>query len=263
MFDAYVSWPLSLPPTRPTWAIDTLSPEFHHREVARDFPAGPTKNAMMDSSGDTRTSPTLLRRAADWRDHAAWKALVERYDPLIQGWCREYHLDDEFAAEVRQRFWIELADKLRSFRYDPSRRFRGWLRRCFHWRVVDAIRERNREQHAAHSLDDAGCGVLESSLLASGPPGAEDDEPGPQRLLLLDLGEQVQAAVRSQVQPRTWQVFWHIAIDGWTTRQTADVLNMSYFAAHAAHKRVLNRLAEEGDRRLGALMGSITEARPA
>jgi RNA polymerase sigma-70 factor (ECF subfamily) len=218
---------------------------------------------MMDPCADTRTSPTLLRRAADWRDHAAWKELVARYDPLIQSWCREYHLDDDFAAEVCQRFWIELADKMRSFRYDPSRRFRGWLRRCFHWRVVDAIRERNREQGTVRSLDDAGCGALESSLLASEPSGADDDEPGSRRLLLLDLGEQVQAAVRSRVHPQTWQVFWHIAIDGWTTRETADVLNMSYLAAHAAHKRVLNRLAEEGDRCLAALIGSTTDRRPA
>ena len=56
-------------------------------------------------------------------------------------------------------------------------------------------------------------------------------------------------------------MFWHIAIDGWTTRQTADALNMSYLAAHAAHKRVLDRLAEEGDRRRAELTGSVTNTR--
>jgi hypothetical protein len=57
-------------------------------------------------------------------------------------------------------------------------------------------------------------------------------------------------------------VFWHIAIDGWSTRETADVLNMTYLAAHAAHKRVLNRLAEEGNRCLAAVIGSTTDRRP-
>jgi RNA polymerase sigma-70 factor (ECF subfamily) len=217
----------------------------------------------MESCDDTRTSPTLLRRSADWRDHSAWKELVARYDPLIQSWCWEYGLEDHFAAEVRQLFWIELADKLRSFRYDPGRRFRGWLRRCFHWRVVDAIRERNREQHAVRSLDDAGCGALEGPLLTCSSPGADDDGPELRRLLLLDLGEQVQAAVRAKVQAQTWQVFWHIAIDGWSTRETADALNMSYLAAHAAQKRVRDRLAEEGDRRLAALLSSTPDPRPA
>ena len=57
-------------------------------------------------------------------------------------------------------------------------------------------------------------------------------------------------------------MFWHVAIDGWTPRETADALNMTYLAAHAAHKRVAERLAEEGERRLAELMGPINNARP-
>ena len=72
-------------------------------------------------------------------------------------------------------------------------------------------------------------------------------------MLLLDLAEQVQAAVREKVHARSWQVFWHISIDGWTTRETADALNMTYLAVHAAHKRVVDRLAKEGDRRFAEL----------
>jgi RNA polymerase sigma factor (sigma-70 family) len=211
----------------------------------------------MNSDDTTRTSSTLLRRTADWRDHAAWQEFVARYEPYIRSWCREYRLDDDLAADVSQLFWIELADKMRSFRYDPSRRFRGWLRRCFHWRAVDAIRERSREELLVRSLDDSLCVGVESSLPASEPIDEDDDEPDPRGLLLLDLAEQVQAAVREKVHAQSWQVFWHISIDGWTTRETADALNMSYLAAHAAHKRVVDRLAEEGARRLAACQSSI------
>ncbi len=213
----------------------------------------------------TRTSPTLLSRTADWRDHAAWRQFIARYEPLIQSWCREHRLDDDLAAEVAQLFWIELADKMRSFRYDPSRRFRGWLRRCFHWRVVDAIRERRREELIVRPLADPARVDLDGSLLAAERIDEEDDEPTPRRLLLLDLAEQVQAAVRAKVHTQSWQVFWHISVDGWSTRETADALNMSYLAAHAAHKRVVDRLAEEGDRRLAELEYSNTDtdrARP-
>jgi RNA polymerase sigma factor (sigma-70 family) len=203
----------------------------------------------MHSEDSTRTSPTLLRRSADWQDHDAWRELVARYDPLVRSWCREYRLDDDFAGDVSQLFWVELADKMRSFRYDPSRRFRGWLRRCFHWRVVDAIRERRREELVVRSLDDP-------LLLASRQIHEEDDEPTPRLSLLLELAERVQAAVREKVHARSWQVFLHISIEGWTTRETADALNMSYLAAHAAHRRVVDRLAVEGDRRLAELMSS-------
>ena len=198
------------------------------------------------NSDDTRTSSTLLRRTADWQDHVAWQEFVARYEPYIRSWCREYRLDDDLAEDVCQLFWVELAEKMRSFRYDPSRRFRGWLRRCFHWRVVDAIRERSREEMVVQSLDDVSCLDVEDSLLASEQLDEEDDEPAPRRLLLLDLAEQVQAAVREKVHAQSWQVFWHISIDGWSTRQAADALNMSYVAAHAAHRRVVDRLAHGG-----------------
>jgi hypothetical protein len=78
------------------------------------------------NSDDTRTSPTLLGRTADWHDHVAWQEFVARYDPLIRTWCREYDLSDELAGDVSQLFWVELAEKMRPFRYEPSRRFRGW-----------------------------------------------------------------------------------------------------------------------------------------
>ena len=215
----------------------------------------------MNSDDTTRTSPTLLGRTADWRDHAAWQEFVARYDPLIRSWCREYRLDDDIAGDVSQLFWIELADKMRSFRYDPSRRFRGWLRRCFHWRAVDAIRERSREEPIFQSLDELSCMSVGDSLLSSEKSCKEEDEPSSCRLALLDLAEQVQAAVREKVHARSWQVFWQISIEGRTTRETADALNMTYLAAHAAHKRVLDRLAKEGDRRLAELMRSNTDMR--
>ena len=217
----------------------------------------------MHSDLTTRTSATLLRRTADWQDHAAWHAFVARYEPLIQSWCREYHLDDDTAAEVAQLFWIELAEKMRTFRYDPSRRFRGWLRRAFHWRAVDALRERGRDDILVGSLNDPACTHAGDSLLASERIDEDDNPSGNEQLLLLELAEQVQATVRAKVQAQSWQAFWHISIDGWTTRQTADTLHMSYVATHAAHKRVVDRLAAEGERRLAELTKESIERRPA
>jgi RNA polymerase sigma-70 factor, ECF subfamily len=217
---------------------------------------------MRNSDDTTGTSPTLLRRTADWRDHAAWRDFVAKYDPLIQSWCREYRLGDDLSADVSQLFWIELADKMRSFRYDPSRRFRGWLRRCFHWRAVDAIRERSRQEQAVRSLDDPSCTQVENLLIAAEQLGEDGDEPAEPRSLLLDLAEQVQTAVRNKVHAQSWQVFWQISVEGWSTRETADALHMSYVAAHAANKRVADRVAEEGDRRLAESLSSTSQKRP-
>lgn len=208
----------------------------------------------MQSDDTPGTSPTLLRRTADWRDHEAWREFVARYEPYIRSRCQECRLDADLADEVCQQFWIDLADRMKTFRYDPSQRFRGWLLTRFHWRVVDTIRKRTREGLVVRALDEALLRDLERSLIASGQSDADDDERGSRRLLLLDLGEQVQAAVREKVQKQSWQVFWHIEIDRWSTQDTAKALNMSYLAAYAAHRRVAHRLAEEGQRRLTELM---------
>lgn len=190
------------------------------------------------------TSPALLNRLVDWRDDAAWREFVERYRPLVEGWCRQMRLDSETADELCQRIWIDLARRISSFQYDPSRKFRGWLRRLCHSRAVDLLRE--RQTHRLEPLTD------EPAVPSRQNAGEtdEDDERAAGRPALLQLGEQVHEAVKCQVEPRTWDAFWSIAVDGQTVRETAEALKMSYAAAFAAHKRVAGRLRAEGCRLL-------------
>ena len=49
---------------------------------------------------------------------------------------------------------------------------------------------------------------------------------------------------------RTWQVFWDIAIEGKSVRETAEAAGISYYAAFAAERRVGLMLREEGQRLL-------------
>ncbi|HXY35929.1 MAG TPA: sigma-70 family RNA polymerase sigma factor [Planctomycetaceae bacterium] len=190
------------------------------------------------------TSPVLLNRLVDWNDDAAWAEFVERYRPLIQVWCRRMRLDDDTTEELCQRIWINLAHRMTTFQYDPSKRFRGWLRRLCHSRAVDLLRERRADP--VQALPD-GLPQLSRHAVEPSDAGA-DEEVASRRPALLQLGTQVHDSVKSQVEPQTWDAFWSIAIDGLTVRQTAEALNMSYAAAFAAHKRVILRLRAEGHR---------------
>ena len=104
------------------------------------------------------TNPTLLNRLGDWRDHEAWVDFVTRYDPVIRSASSRYRLDAETTEELCQRVWIDLARRMRSFRYDPGKTFRGWLRRLCQSRAIDLLRKkkadavRTLEDHAAASL---------------------------------------------------------------------------------------------------------------
>jgi RNA polymerase sigma factor (sigma-70 family) len=198
---------------------------------------------------DGSTSPTLLSEVSDWQDHPAWVSFRGRYDPLLRRWCHGYGLDDDSIDEVCQRIWIELADRMRTFHYDPNRTFRGWLRRVCHSRVLDFLRQ--RQTVSLLSLDDRDgeretAGRAASIDLGEGDFGGGDAEL--LRLFLLGEAEKVQAAVRAKVKPWTWDAFWLVAVCDWTVERTAKALEMTHTAVYAARERVARMLRDEGKR---------------
>ena len=141
------------------------------------------------------TNPTLLNRLGDWRDHEAWVDFVTRYDPVIRSTSRRYRLDAESTEELCQRVWIDLARRMRTYRYDPGKTFRGWLRRLCQSRAIDLLRK--KKANAVESLDDQPAG----SLLEDASAGIEVDESAAsERPVLLRQAEEVQDAVRRRVE---------------------------------------------------------------
>jgi RNA polymerase sigma factor (sigma-70 family) len=189
------------------------------------------------------TNPTLLNRLCDWRDHEAWVDFVTRYDPVIRLSCRRYRLSAEHTDELCQRVWIDLARRMRTFRYDPGKTFRGWLRRLCQSRAIDLLRKKNADP--ALSLEDQPV----ESLLQEAPAEFEaEEDAGAERPVLLHLADQVQNAVRRRVSAETWQVFWIVAVLGQSVREAAVAAGISYYAAFAAQKRVRRMLREQGQR---------------
>jgi RNA polymerase sigma-70 factor (ECF subfamily) len=189
------------------------------------------------------TNPILLTRLADWRDHPAWAEFVKRYAPFVLARCRRFQLDDLSAEDVSQRIWIGLAQRLASFRYDPSGSFRAWLRRYCDSRLIDRLR--TREPMRDVPIDEA-FGPDGPPARSDEIPTERDDESRTERTLLLALAAQVHERVRSQVSPDTWRAFWLIAVEDRSVREAAESLGKSYAAAFAAQKRVRQILRAEG-----------------
>ena len=134
---------------------------------------------------------------------------------------------------------------MRTFRYDPGKRFRGWLRRLCQSRAIDLLRKKHAD--AVLSLDDEPV----ESLLQEDPADIEaEEDAGSERPLLLHLADEVQNGVRRRVDERTWQVFWNVAVLGQSVREVSEAACVSYYAAFAAQKRVRQMLREEGQRLL-------------
>lgn len=95
----------------------------------------------MSSIDEPTTSPTLLISLADWQNGEAWGAFVERYIPFIDQCARNCRLQDADVLEVRGRVLASIVNAIRSFGYDSTRRFRGYMKVCVQNTVKSYFKE--------------------------------------------------------------------------------------------------------------------------
>ena len=150
---------------------------------------------MADATIPTTRVTLLTQLRQDPSDQSDWEEFVERYGRHIYRWCRQWKLQDADAEDVTQDVLVKLTQKLRTFAYDPSRSFRGWLKTVAHhaWRdFADG-----RRPHLA-----AGNSQVQELMLT-----LEARENLVQRLeeaFDLELLEVAKVRVRLRVAPRTW-----------------------------------------------------------
>jgi RNA polymerase sigma factor (sigma-70 family) len=209
----------------------------------------------MKNADGGKTSPRLLNRVGDWGDHAAWVAFFSRYDAELRGWCRRFQLDDDTCDELLQRVWIELSRRMRTFRYDPGRSFRGWLWRLLRSRALDLLKE--REKAKQRLIGEYEVESLRRCLIQECPSELDVpvEEPESARPELLVMAVQVQERVRSAVTSDSWRAFELVAIEDRPLREAGRVLGKSKAATFAAQKRVKERLRAEGRRVLNGRVG--------
>lgn len=190
------------------------------------------------------TETSQLREVRDWSDLAAWVGFNAKYRPMLLRWCRALGLRHEEAEDLAQEILIEVAGLLKTFSYDPSKTFRGWLRKITWRRVQDFHR---RAGARATLLGDA-VDWLEAPGDVDDPPEDPSKDRG-----LRALAEKVQMAVQRRSSPRSWRLFVEVDQGFRTPSEVAREFGMSYASAHRALGRVRKRLAKEGQRVLTQL----------
>jgi RNA polymerase sigma-70 factor (ECF subfamily) len=194
------------------------------------------------------TSPTLLRELREpGRRERAWHTFLERYRPLIRGWCHRAGLGRDDAEEVSDAVLAKLVTAMSTFVYDPARRFRGWLRAVVENEVRALWRQRARHPGDRASGDPHVQGELEK---VEAPGGVEDLVQALDETLDRDLRQahRVVARVRGRVAEHTWQAYWLTAIEGKPADEVARGLGMKVATVYQAKKRVGEMLREEGAR---------------
>jgi RNA polymerase sigma-70 factor (ECF subfamily) len=188
---------------------------------------------------DSRTQRTLLERLTQPGDgnQAAWAEFVDRYGRKIYGWCLRWGLRREDAQDVTQVVLLKLVRRMKEFTYDPSRRFRAWLKTVTHHAWRDFVDSRQNRQIA--------CGGDEGWAKLEGLTARDDLSRELEGLFDLELLEKAMDQVRLRAAPHTWAAFAMTAVEGIPAPEVARRLDMKVSRVWAARSIIQQRLQEE------------------
>jgi RNA polymerase sigma-70 factor, ECF subfamily len=191
-----------------------------------------------DRPGFEATSPSLLARVQA-NQPGSWERLVDLYAPLVYHWCRRSALSPEDAADVFQEVFRSVAEHISGFRRDRAgATFRGWLRTIARNKIHDLFRRLQGRARAVGGSD------AQLRLLAVPEPISEEEDPEEAGLLQRQVRQALET-LRGDFEPRTWQAFWKVQIEGQSTADVSAELGMTAAAVRKAKLRVLRRLREE------------------
>ena len=189
------------------------------------------------SGTEPSTSETLLAAiCARPVDDSAWKQFVSLYGPHVVAWCRRYGLQDADARDVAQDVLLQFSRQAERFRYDRSRKFRGYLRTITHAAWCDWVER--RQGRTSGAADDAVTALLEQ-VPARDDLAARLEAEYDHELLRLAMEK-----VKLRVTARTWEVFRLLAIEGLPGAEAAARVGMQLGSAFAARHKVQKLLRE-------------------
>jgi RNA polymerase sigma-70 factor (ECF subfamily) len=191
----------------------------------------------MNGWSDSRTSASLLGRlSTDPGDAGAWEQFVHRYGPRILQWCLHGGMQDADAQDITQNVLLMVARQIRTFRYDPERSFRGWLKAVTRGAWSKWLEGQRR------TVQGSGDSAILDRLATQ--EAGDDLERRLEEEYERELLESASARVRLRVDPQTWEAFRLLAIEGLSGADAAERLGMKVGAVFVAKSRVQKMLQE-------------------
>ena len=191
----------------------------------------------MSEDSSSQTSATLLQRlCVATPDGCAWSEFVTRYRPLIVRWCCARGLQGADAEDVAQMVLLRLTKVLSTFRYDPARSFRGWLKTVTRHTVSDL---------AANWPKEEGLSVERMARVLETTTARDDLESRLADLLNRELLELAMVRVQERVDASTWEAFRLTALEGRSGRDAAALVGIPVAHIFVARHRVQNLIRRE------------------
>lgn len=187
-----------------------------------------------------KTSHSLLERAAGPESEAAWKTLVEIYEPFICAVLQKRGVNVSDAEDIAQNVLCTLHSELPRFKHNGTAfAFRSWLRRTTINQVLNYVRSPSKKRKA--DLGEEHQGFLNA---------VEDSQHD-----LIDSWDiehnqhvvrQLLGMVGKRFNPRTLEAFKLTFLNGASNSDVAVKLGISKSKVIQAKSRVLRALREIG-----------------
>jgi RNA polymerase sigma-70 factor, ECF subfamily len=193
----------------------------------------------MSGTAQRDSTASSLLRGLRSHDPQAWQRMARMYTPMVYRWCRACGLQASDAADIGQEVFRAVYRGIDDFRRDkPGDSFRAWLRTITANKINDWARARKKQPPGKGGSDQ---GLLNQVAFPAVLSDSDAPAAGSERAA---LARRLMAMVQSEFEPRTWQAFWRVVIDGQPAAEVASDLNMGVASVYKAKQRVLRRLRD-------------------
>lgn len=179
----------------------------------------------------------LVRLRQTPTDEHAWCDFLARYGPMLQGWCRHWGLQEADAEDVTQAVLLALAARLKTFTYDPSLRFRGWLRTVARHAWSAFVEQQQRGPR--------GRGDSDWQRILAAVEAREDFLRRFEDEFDHELLELAMQRVRVRVEAHTWEAFRLLALEQQPAAAVAERLSMKIATVYVARSKVQKLIRAE------------------
>ncbi len=187
----------------------------------------------MEFDNNQNTRYTLLNRACDVENQAAWNELFEHYHRFIFYVLGELQVNLDAREDLCQQVLIALMQDLPN--YDQSRgKFRSWLGGVIRNTAIMFFRTQHRYKTR---LENA----RENMLLTH---QAAEVDAYIEREWVTYIGTQAMARVREAFKGRAVEVF-EMTLDGLSAAEVSEKTGLTVSTIYSLNKRVKKRLSEE------------------
>lgn len=184
------------------------------------------------------TPVSLLERLRQPEGAGAWPQLVAIYQPWLRGWLCSHGFQTADVDDLVQDVLAVLLRELPIFRHNGrTGAFRTWLRGI----LLNRLREFRRQRPPATAWEgDDSDRRLEQLADDRSELVQQWDREHDQNIVNRLLG-----LIAADFEPRTWQAFRAVVLDGRKAADVAGELGISVGAVWSAKAHVLKRLRDE------------------